>query len=192
MFDRIYGEILLKEQNRVVVDVGGVGYEMLVPSSTSSALPDKGKVLLFVYDIILNSEKLSLYGFASERERVLFRLLLSVNGVGPQTALQILSRCSPERLLEAVSNNKPQILQAAKGIGKKISERIVLELSERVRKLGLETTVSLRPSFEDAVSALISLGYSRPQASSAVERAFKTLGSEATLEDVIKESLRSG
>jgi Holliday junction DNA helicase RuvA len=192
MFDRICGEIVLKEPNRVVIDIGGVGYELFVPTSTSNALPERGKVFLFIHDAILNNEKLTLYGFATERERVLFRLLLEVSGVGTQTAILVLSRVGVERLLDAVSNDKPQILQAAKGIGKKISERIVLELSERVKKLGLAATTAVQPSFEDAVSALISLGYSRAQASSAVEHTLKTLHKEATLEEIIKESLKSG
>lgn len=191
MFDRICGEMLLKEASRVVVDVSGVGYEVLVPTSTSDTLPEKGKVHLFIYDTI-HQERLCLFGFATERERVLFRLLLDVSGVGPQTALTILSRCGVDRLLSATVNNQPKIIQAVRGIGRKTSERIVLELSERVKRLGITAATAARPSFEEAVTALMALGYSRQQAESSIEKAQKNLDPHSPLEELLKEALRLG
>jgi len=191
MFDRLTGEILLKEPSRVVVDVSGVGYEVLVPTSTSDTLPDRGRVHLFIYDTI-HQDRVCLFGFATERERVLFRLLLDVSGVGPQTALTILSRCGVDRLLNATINNQPQMIQAVKGIGRKTSERIVLELSEKVQKLGIAAQTATRPSFEEAVTALMTLGYSRQQAESSVEKALKNLDPDSPLEELLKEALKSG
>lgn len=191
MFDRVHGEMLIKEPNRIVVDVSGIGYEISVPTTTSDTLPSRGRVHLFLYDMI-HQDRLCLFGFATERERVLFRLLLDVTGIGPQTALTILSRCGVERLLNATASNQPKIIQVVKGVGKKMAERIVLELSERVKKLGITASASARPSFEEAITALMTLGYSRQQAETSVEKALKSLSPDASLEELIKEALKSG
>jgi len=187
VFDAVSGRLARREPTRVVVETGGLFYEVLVPTTTSESLEAEEDVFLFLHDVIQN-DRITLYGFATERERVLFRMLLAVGGVGPATALLVLSRCGCDRLVEAVRNEEPRMLVAVRGIGRKTAERIVLELKERVEKVGVGAEVAMA---EDAVVALVSLGYGRREAEAAVARAVKKVGGDAPLEEVVREALHA-
>lgn len=195
MIAHLSGVIKSRATNMVVVDVGGVGYEVFVPLSTFYALPEEQRRTdLHVYTHV-REDAILLFGFATQLEKNLFLMLISVSGIGPKLAVNILSGIGPDELLAAVAGGDALRLQAIPGIGKKTAERIALEIRERAAKLrsGPEP-VSVRPSggrelFEDARSALINLGYPAKQASAAVDKAAARLAAP-TLEGLITESLR--
>ena len=188
MFEAMEGEIVKREPTRIVLGCGGLFYEIFVPTSASEAVREGQTARLLLHDVVQN-DRMTLFGFATEAERTLFRLLIGISGIGPQTALLVLSRCGCERVVDAVRSGKPEVLRAVRGIGKRTAERIVVELRERVEKVGLEAgeVVAMR----DAVEALVCLGYNRREAEAAVARALKRLGQDVALEEVVKEALKS-
>ncbi len=172
MIGFLRGHLLEKRPNRVLVDVGGVGYEVQIPLSTFAALgPLKSDTELLIHTHV-REDQISLYGFYSATERQCFELLISASGVGPSLALRILSGLSPEELLPAVRKGDLAQLTRVPGVGRKIAERIVVELRDKVASL---ETVSreARPAGADAegdlLSALLNLGYERRVAEQAVE-----------------------
>jgi Holliday junction DNA helicase RuvA len=195
MIARLEGVLTEKSPDGVVLDVHGVGYDVRVPLSTFFELPDEGKTVRLRVHTHVREDALSLYGFLTELERTLFRLLLTISGVGPKLALAILSGLPPARLVAALRHGDLAALTGIPGVGKKTAERIVLELREKTLKLELDATREERPPAPDsasaAESALVNLGYPRPHAERAVRRALETLGEGgATLEALIKEALR--
>jgi len=193
MIARLEGVLTEKSPDGVVLDVNGVGYDVRVPLSTFFELPDEGKVVRLRIHTHVREDALSLYGFLSETERALFRLLLSTSGVGPKLALAILSGLPVPKLVAALRSGDLAALTGIPGVGKKTAERIALELREKT--LGLE--VDLRPerapasdAASAAESALANLGYPRPHAERAVKKALEALPEGASLESLIKEALR--
>lgn len=193
MIARLEGVLTEKSPDGVVLDVHGVGYDVRVPLSTFFELPDEGKVVRLRIHTHVREDALSLYGFLSETERALFRLLLSTSGVGPKLALAILSGLPVPKLVAALRSGDLAALTGIPGVGKKTAERIALELREKT--LGLE--VDLRPerapasdTAAAAESALANLGYPRPHAERAVKKALEALPEGASLESLIKEALR--
>jgi Holliday junction DNA helicase RuvA len=186
----------------VVVDVGGVGYEVNIPLSTFTELPDEGEpVALRVYTHAREGA-LQLFGFLTESERAAFTLLLRANRVGPRLAQTVLSGISPAELFEAIQLGKVAVLRAAPGVGSKMAERILLELRDRTGELAasLASAGQLEPSLEgddpsttslgQALSALLNLGYSKQQADRALTRAAEEEGDDTTLEGLVRSSLR--
>jgi len=191
MLEALTGKLLRCEPTRVLLEVGGLTFEVFVPTSTSdslASLEDNSRCRLLVH-MTIREDRILLYGFASEREKRLFRMLLSVAGVGPERALLILSRCGPDRLVEAVLNRDVDMLKAVKGVGKKTAERLVVELAEPIKRSGLVASGG-SAAFGDAVAALVALGFPRASAAAAVERASKRLGPNPSLEELVKEALR--
>ena len=188
------GTLLEKHPNQVIVDVGGVGYDVTVPLSTMYAIGESGsRVALRIYTHV-REDALQLYGFGSETERVLFRLLIATSGVGPKLALAILSGLPTSKLVAALRAGDLASLTGIPGVGKKTAERLVIDLREKA--LGLEVAVRPeRPPAPDASaaaeSALTNLGYPRPQAERAVRRALEIVPEGAGLETLIKEALRA-
>ena len=190
MLEAISGRLIRREPTRVLLETGGLTFEIFVPTTTSeslASLEENSQCRLFVH-ITLREDRPVLYGFASERERRLFRMLLSVAGVGPERALLILSRCGPERLVEAVLRRDVEMLTAVRGVGKKTAERLVVELAEPMKREGVAAAGSA--AFGDAVAALVALGFPRSSAASAVERAAKRLPPDAPLEELVREALK--
>ncbi len=186
---------------RVIVDVGGVGYEVHVPLSTFSELPDVGKtVALHVYTHAREGA-IQLFGFHTPAERAAFDLLLRASRVGPRLAQTVLSGITPAELLEAIRGNKVTVLRGVPGIGTKMAERILVELRDRADELAAvlgsagETprtaaTPAVEPLREQTLSALLNLGYARAQAERALEIAAEETGDDATLENLVRASLR--
>jgi Holliday junction DNA helicase RuvA len=193
------GKLIQKQPNSVIVDVGGVGYELTVPLSTFYELGDSGaEASLRVYTHV-REDALQLFGFRTEREKQLFLLLTSVSGVGPKLAITLLSGLSAEDLLRALRNNDLVRLTAIPGVGKKTAERLVLELRDKIAKLASAAAESLLSDYagaaagtmsDDIVSALINLGYQRAAAEKAVTQALREKP-EADFGAALKLALRA-
>ena len=199
MIARLEGTLVEKHPTRVVLDVGGVGYEIFIPVTTFYELPEVGKTVALRIHTHVREDALQLFGFRSARERAIFELLIRTNGVGPKLAQSILSGIEAERLVEAIRGGQVAVLKSVPGLGVKKAERLIMELRDRVDQLDAEegapagVPVALPPGDErgeEAISALVNLGYSRNQAESAVEKARGNAGDEAPLESLIREALR--
>jgi len=160
----LHGRVLALAPGQVVLEAGGVGYELAVPLSAYPKLQGKQEASLWVHTY-LRQDQLSLFGFPSPMEREVFRLLLGVAGVGPRMALALLASFTPEELAAAVEGSHWQLLAQAPGVGRRTAERVVVELKGKLAKVVEPPALSLR---EDAVSALANLGYSAKQAAEVV------------------------
>jgi holliday junction DNA helicase RuvA len=191
MIGRITGILLEKNPPQVLVDTAGVGYEIDVPMSTFYGLPKVGdKVALFTH-LVTREDAQLLYGFATEGERVTFRTLIKVSGVGPKVALAVLSGMSVNDLAEAVATQESGRLVKVPGIGKKTAERLLLELKDKLKvdvriSVGAGETAKTT-SVADVLNALMGLGYSEREALQAV----KLLPADVTVSDGIRQALRS-
>lgn len=195
MIARLSGELAYKSLDHIIVDVGGVGYRVAVPLSTFYALPDTGTVQLHIYTHV-KEDAIHLFGFLTQPEKEMFVLLLSVSGVGPKLAANILSNIPAEQLQAALAEGDAKRLAAVPGIGKKTAERLILELKEKASRLsGAETAepaasedANILSPLEDALSALVNLGYKEKQARKVLS-ALET-PPEATLEKILKGALK--
>jgi Holliday junction DNA helicase RuvA len=193
------GRILEKHPNRIIVDVNGVGYDVAVPLSTFYGLADAGAEIALRIHTHVREDQLALYGFATTLEQDLFERLIGVSGIGPKLALAVLSGIEPLDLIRAIERSDVARLTAIPGVGKKTSERIVLELKDRLPRAsaaaiaaggGAPESPALR---DDVLSALMNLGYHRPLAEKAVDAAIKTTpdgGFERTLKQALRELAR--
>ena len=194
MIEYIKGEIVELTPARLILECGGVGYELNISLTTYSAFNGKKIGKLFVYEVIREDAHL-LFGFAERVERELFLLLTSVSGVGPNTARMILSSLPPKELVEAIASKNEAVLTAVKGIGLKTAQRILVDLKNKVKNVeGLAPVeVTEAPSngavAEEAVAALVMLGFQKTASQKAVTAILK--GSPAmAVEQVIKTALR--
>ena len=202
MIGRLEGVLLALTPTRIIVDVGGVGYEVLIPLSTFTELPDEGKTVALHIHTHANEGAVQLFGFASAVERTAFELLLRASRAGPKLAQTVLSGITPAALLEAVRSNNVSALRAVPGIGTKMAERILVELRERVDALDtalLESgrapevgpdTAAEEVAREQTLSALPNLGYSRAEADRVLADAISEAGSGATIETLVRGSLK--
>jgi Holliday junction DNA helicase RuvA len=180
-----------------VVDVGGVGYLVFVASRTLARLPARGEPVRLLIETHVREDHIHLYGFADEAERDWFRLLTTVQGVGAKTALAVLSALAPDALTTAVMAQDKAALTQAAGVGRKLAQRIVMELRDKLGSVALGPIVATdaaesagRAVAGDAVSALVNLGYPRSDAFAAVSAAARALGGEVRLEALVKASLK--
>ena len=194
MFDSISGRLERREPARVVVRAGGIGYEVHVPLSTYEALPAKdGEVGLLVH-LVVREDEWRLYGFSTAQERAAFRALLRVTGVGPTTALALLSGLRPAELADAVARGAWKTLTRVKGVGRKTAERIVVELRDVLAADGAGTgpASDLEPGARgDAAAALVALGLDAAEARRRVEAAAKASAPDATVATLVRHALRS-
>ncbi len=197
MIAHLKGSVFRKTTESVIIDANGIGYEVFVPLSTFYNLPDEaGSASLHIYTHVREGI-LALFGFHTKLEKDIFMMLIFVSGIGPKLAVNILSGIGPQELLEAIARSDSLRLQAIPGVGKKTAERISLELKDRALKvLGQEEAFALhipegedRHLIDDALSALLNLGYSAKSAKPALEKARDTV-TEMTLEGLIREALR--
>lgn len=175
MIGSLRGTLARKEIDEVEIDVGGIGYRVSIPLSTYEALPAVEAEATLLTHLHVREDELTLYGFATRRERELFETLVGVSGIGPRLALHVLSRLSPERFAAAIARQDLATLTGISGVGRKTAERMIVELKDRVVELAeVETSaevVRLTTSGEDAVKALVALGIRRAAAERAVHRA---------------------
>ena len=194
MIASLSGRLADKSPQAVVVDVGGVGYEVFIPLSAFPKLPDLGKPVTFHTYTHVREDALQLYGFLQREERDSFVRLLSVSGVGPKLALSILSGLPPADLARAVEMEDAARLSKIPGVGAKTAGRVILDLKGKLVFTGhsASKTVSGEEIFvEDAVSALTNLGYPRPMARDTVLRIFRENPERSlTLEEIIRDTLK--
>ncbi len=194
----VEGTLREKAPVRVVVDVGGVGYELHVPLSTSAVLPDTGKTVALHVHMVAREDALLLYGFATAYEKEVFGMLLRANRVGPKLAQTILSGMPPERLVAALRDGEVAAMTGIPGVGARTAERMVVELRERAIELGSRVAVAAGASAVDEsgelhaqlLSALVNLGYPRSQADRVVALAVDEAGEGASIESLIRVALR--
>ncbi|MFV1950866.1 MAG: Holliday junction branch migration protein RuvA [Nitrospinota bacterium] len=194
MIARITGKIIFKSPDYIIVDVNGIGYQVFVPLSTYYELPDIGDSLdLHIYTHV-REDMLRLYGFLKSEEHHIFEQLISVSSIGPKMALNILSRIRAGDLREAIGKGDILKLNSIPGIGKKTAERIVIELKD---KIGYDYASSIhflpgngKNNLTDTLSALINLGYKKGVAERVVRDVWSELGDDASVEELIKESLK--
>lgn len=196
MIGRLRGTLLDKKPPQLLLEVGGVGYEVEAPMSTFYQLPASGSEVVLHTHLVVREDAHLLFGFASERERSLFRALLKVNGVGAKMALAILSGMNADTFARCIQENDTTSLTRLPGIGKKTAERLIVEMRDRLadwQEAGVLPVVLAVPTAEardevkDAVSALVSLGYKPPEASRMVS-SVSTEGRSS--EDIIREALK--
>ncbi|HTM64580.1 MAG TPA: Holliday junction branch migration protein RuvA [Gammaproteobacteria bacterium] len=198
MIGQVFGTILEKQPPQLVVNVNGLGYEIDAPMSTFYQLPDVGKEVKLFTHFVVREDAQQLFGFYSREERTLFRTLLKVNGIGPRMGLTILSSASPEEFVRWVMDNDTDNLVRLPGIGKKTAERLVIEMRDKLSdwyKAALpEGAVIAKPetntrhqSLQDAIAALISLGYKQPDANRAIT---KIDDGQSSSEELIRRALR--
>jgi holliday junction DNA helicase RuvA len=193
MIARLSGKLLVKNPDEIVLDVGGVDYQVFIPLSTFYELPERGEPLSVQVYTAVRENAIELYGFLTAKEKELFKLLLSVSKIGPKLAQNILSGIAVEEFKTAVLAGDLLKLNSIPGIGKKTAERIILELKDKVPRAeaaGQETAALPGDVFDDVMSALLNLGYKRTAAERAVKRALNEAGRDVPLEEVIRLSLK--
>ncbi len=196
MIASLTGQVASSDIDRVVVDVGGVGYLVFASGRTLSQLPSVGSDVRLLIETHVREDHIHLYGFATGEEQDWFRLLTTVQGVGARVGLAILSALTPEELTLAIAAQDRASLTRAGGVGPKLATRILTELREKVDAIGAAESAAQPDGgaeglpANDAVSALVNLGYGRTEAFTAVNRATKFLGDAATVELLITASLK--
>jgi Holliday junction DNA helicase RuvA len=202
MIAHLSGTLLSKQATSVILDVGGVGYEVTIPISTFYELEEPGsKVQLRIYTHV-REDALLLYGFKTARERELFMRLISVSGIGPKLGITLLSGMSADEMIASIRTNNLARLTLIPGVGRKTAERLVMELRDKIaalsspeleEELGAKPSVSVTPTEDavrsDALSALVNLGYQRSAAEKAINAAIGE-GGDISVESILRRSLR--
>lgn len=197
MIAYLQGRLAFKGPTYVIIDVGGVGYQVKISLQTYSKIKDEEQIKLLTF-LHIKEDAHTLYGFKEEDEKRLFLLLISINGVGPNTGLMILSSLSSEEIEQAILAGDVATIQHVKGIGAKTAQRIILELKDKVAKGSTETAPTqmgfLKSSNkirEEALQALITLGFPKAAAEKNITQVLKKTTGEISLEDLIKASLKT-
>lgn len=191
MIAHIQGKLVEKTPTEVVIDCGGVGYEIHISLHTYSQIPESEQIKLYTF-LQIKEDAHSLFGFAEKKERELFKLLISVSGIGANTARTMLSSLQPEQIIQAIASNDVRTIQSIKGIGLKTAQRVIIDLKDKVLKIyQIEeiSTGSYNTNKEEALSALEVLGYLRKNAEKALEKIIANNPS-ATVEELIKQALK--
>jgi Holliday junction DNA helicase RuvA len=195
MIAQLTGRLEALSDGTCVIDVGGVGYLVQASSRTLSALPQPPAAAKVLIETHVREDAIVLYGFADSAERDWFRLLTTVQGVGGRVALAILSALSPRDLIGAIAAGDKASLTRAQGVGPRLAVRLLTELKDKTGAMPASTGVTYTPIAAatpagDALSALLNLGYRRPEAQQTVARVLERLGDGATLDALIRESLK--
>lgn len=183
MIGSLRGRLISKRPDNIIIETGGVGYQVMVPINLLSSLPDEGsEVFLHIYTLV-REDSLQLYGFPSEEEKRVFTTLLGVTGIGPKMALNILSGFTVKDFMKAIDTEDVALLCRVPGLGKKTAHRLILELREKLVTKQVKDRV-----YDDTLSALINLGYKKSEAIEALNRAYKV--GCTRVEELLRESLR--
>lgn len=200
MITFLHGKLVEALPTQVTLDVNGVGYEVLIPLSSFDKLPKPGGDLKLLTHLAVREDAHVLYGFATVAERELFRMLINtVSGIGPKTALNVLSGMNPTAFRGAVAGGDVKALSQISGVGKKTAERIVLELKDKIGAAGAwEATSAARAlsdsdqKLNDAVLALMALGFKQQEAHDSIRAAQAMLGETTSVEDLVRAALKKG
>lgn len=198
MYHYLNGKITEKTPAAAILDVNGVGYEVRISVNTFSALPDLGQTVKLLTHFVVREDAQLLYGFATEDEKELFKLLLSVSGIGPKMAITLLSGMTIPELKRAITDASTMALSSISGIGKKTAERVIVELKDKLpRETGKDSKDIIHDInvsdqiVDDAIQALVALGYTKQKAKDAVQTILKEgAGKKLTVEEIIRKALK--
>ncbi|TKC04161.1 Holliday junction branch migration protein RuvA [Pedobacter frigoris] len=193
MFAYIDGKLTFKCPAYIVVEAGGVGYHINISLNTYSSLADAERCKVYTW-LHVKEDAHTLYGFADEGERRLFLHLISVSGIGPNTGRMMLSSITPTEIQTAIVNGDLTLIQRIKGIGAKSAQRLVLELQDKLKKEGTGSLIAAplnNTVKEEALSALMMLGFAKPASEKAIDNAVKTGGQDLSIEQMIKLALKN-
>jgi len=188
MISYLKGTLIKRSPSQVIIEVGGVGFGVFVPLSVFYRLPEEGKEVAIYVCSYLQKDQISLYGFLSSEERDLFEILLSVRGIGPKMALNLLSGMEMDELKSALIKGDKERICKIPGIGRKTAERMIFELKDKLI-VERSKTQALHPHFEDALFALMKLGYTKKEAKMALQRVIEEKET-LSLEELLKETLK--
>jgi holliday junction DNA helicase RuvA len=198
MIAYLKGKLAHKDPTFVIIDIAGVGYQVKISLQTYSQIKDEELIMLLTY-LHIKEDAHTLYGFREENEKKLFLHLISISGVGPNTALLILSSLSSAELETAILHEDARLIQNVKGVGAKTALRIILELKDKIKKESFGEVGAQIPAFaspnnkikEEALQALLTLGFQRPVAEKNIATVLKKTGPDISLEELIKASLKN-
>ena len=198
MIALISGKIVYKGISHVIVDVQGVGYRIFIPLTTFYELPEAGQIITLHVHTNVKQDAINLFGFYTVQERDLFQLMISVSGIGPKMSMNILSGISAQELLRAISSGNVGKLVNIPGVGKKMAERLILELKEKViKKMMMEKMPAADDQhqareiiIEDVLSALVNLGYKSNVARDALDKALRASEEELGMDQLLKKTLK--
>jgi Holliday junction DNA helicase RuvA len=193
MIAHLRGRILSKQPGQVVVEAGGVGYDVTISVPTFTALPAEGAETALHIHTQVREDLIALFGFINLAEKRLFERLITVTGVGPKLAVTILSGLSTETTVAAIRGHDHAMLTRIPGVGKKLAERLVLELKDKLEDMAAapSATVSAGPAADDVLSALVNLGYQRPAALKAIESAIeKNKAARESFDELFRAALQ--
>ncbi len=194
MFAYLNGKVTYKEPTAVIIDINGVGYSVRIPLSTFQSLPDQGRsVKLYIHHHVREDDQ-ALFGFATQEEKELFLMLINISGIGPKMAITMLSGATPQEFRNRIITNDVKALTLIPGVGKKTAQRIIMELKEKLSaveaEMELDTSAAQIPIInEEALKALLSLGYKRSESLRALKRAYTEVGENGNLEKYLKVAL---
>ena len=196
MISYLRGRLVQKEPAFLIIDVNGVGYQVLISLNTYSEIKEKEDITLLTM-LVVREDAHILYGFATSAEKIMFQQLISVNGIGPGTAMMVLSSMNPVDLKKAILKEEVHTLQSVKGIGAKTAQRLILELKDKVKKDGAEISSETNQAGahniirNEALSALMTLGISRQAAEKSIDLVLKKSGNNLSLEELVKIALKN-
>ena len=192
MYDFIEGELEVKTPTHVTINCSGIGYFINISLNTYEQIKTLNRCRMFIH-LAVKEDSHTLYGFAEPNERVLYRQLISVSGVGNSTARMILSSLPPNDLMQTIINGNVALLKSIKGIGPKSAQRIILELQDKLGKKKMEMNIvgdQMNSSYEEAAQALLALGFGRASIDRVLLKVSKDMGNDQDLETMIKKSLK--
>ncbi len=196
MIGYLLGEITYKDPTYFIIEVAGIGYEVKISLNTYSKLKEKKSCKIFTY-LHIKEDAHTLYGFFDDQEKWLFSQLITVSGIGPSTAIMMLSSMNVNEIREAIIREDSGIIKSVKGIGSKTAERVILELKDKFRKEVLTDKFTdiapdnLKNIREEALAALVTLGFQKSAAEKSVQKILKDADIDITLEEVIKFALKN-
>lgn len=198
MIAYLKGKLAYKDPTFVIIDISGIGYQVKISLQTYSQVKDEEQIMLLTY-LHIKEDGHTLYGFKEESEKKLFLNLISISGVGPNTALMILSSLNADELEYAIIHEEVKTIQNVKGVGIKTAQRIILELKDKVKKEALGDSILIPSAFgktnnkikEEALQALLTLGFPKAAAEKNIAAVLKKSGPEISLEELIKASLKN-
>lgn len=193
MISTLRGNYLYSDAASVIVECGGVGFRCITTSATLGSLPNVGDELFLYTYMAVREDAIDLFGFSTIEEMEAFKMIISVNGVGPKIGIALLSEFTPNQLFLYIGSNDPKALTSANGVGIKLAQRIVLELKDKVEKIGYVAAADLKPvkkpqksAAQEAIAALMSLGYNKGEASLAVGKIEDDLPTDGLIKQALK------
>lgn len=194
MIKSLNGTLIESSPTNITLDVGGVGYEVFIPLSSYDKLPPLESPCKILIHMHVREDTMKLFGFVTQEEKQIFRLLIGISGIGPKMALSILSGMNPNDLKTAIATNNDALLSKIPGVGKKTAQRLIVELKERMPGVTIHSSIHLPKGeehiFNDAIGALINLGYKPFPAKTAIEKALAEAKGQIKLEPLLKNALK--